>query len=263
MDMNARAPIDISICICTFRRPQLLDLLLQALSEQDRDGLSLEVVVADNDPAASARPVLADWQARLPLPLRALHVPVPNIAATRNATVHAARGEWVLFIDDDEAPDEGWIRKLAQAQRAFNADAVFAPVLPRYLDGTPAWLRRGGFFDRPRFATGTTITTHDARTGNVLIRRSKMLAVSPSPEAGPFDIAFGRTGAEDTMLFRDMLAHGAVFVWCDDPDIRAGTDRLTAKIAVQHRPAGNDDRRQIATGRTHQQRWRGTRSRQL
>lgn len=219
MDMNAHAPIDISICICTFRRPQLLDLLLQALSEQDRDGLSLEVVVADNDPAASARPVLADWQARLPLPLRALHVPVPNIAATRNATVHAARGEWVLFIDDDEAPDEGWIRKLARAQRAFNADAVFAPVLPRYLDGTPAWLRRGGFFDRPRFATGTAITTQDARTGNVLIRRSKMLALSPSPDAGPFDTAFGRTGAEDTMLFRDMLAHGAVFVWCDEATV--------------------------------------------
>ena len=219
MDMTANAPIDISICICTFRRPQLLDLLLQALSEQDRDGLALEVIVADNDPGASARPVLDAWQARLPLPLRALHVPVPNIAAARNATVHAARGEWVLFIDDDEAPGEGWVRKLVQAQRAFGADAVFAPVLPRYLDGTPAWIRRGGFFNRPRFATGAPITSHDARTGNVLIRRSKMLAVSPAPEAGPFDTAFGRTGAEDTMLFRDMLAHGAVFIWCDEATV--------------------------------------------
>lgn len=211
--------IDISICICTFRRPQLLDMLLQALCEQDRSGLSLEVVVADNDPAASAKPVLDAWHDRLPVPLQALHVPVPNIASTRNATVHAARGEWILFIDDDEAPDAGWIQSLVKAQREFKADAVFAPVLPRYLDATPTWIRQGRFFDRPRFKTGTPITTQDARTGNVLIRRSKMLAVSPAGGNGPFDAAFGRTGAEDTMLFRDMLTAGAVFIWCDEATV--------------------------------------------
>jgi len=206
------APVDISICICTFRRPALLELLLQALTRQSCADLRLEVIVVDNDPAHSAAAVLAGWQNRLPLLTR--HEPTPNIALARNSAVHAAQGEWILFIDDDEAPDPDWIIRMVQAQRRYGADAVFAPVLPRYLDDTPAWVRRGDFFNRPRFATGTAIGSKDARTGNVLIRRSKLLAI-----AGPFDVAFGRTGAEDTMLFRDMLARGASFVWCDEATV--------------------------------------------
>ena len=212
------APIDISICICTFRRPELLDRLLAALTEQSHDALRMEVVVVDNDPAGSAAPVLRDWQAHFPMPLHAVHENTPNIANARNAAVHTAQGEWVLFIDDDEAPDPDWIRRLVAAQRRYDADAVFAPVLPRYRDDTPAWIRSGDFFNRRRFATGTVITTKDARTGNVLIRRGKLMAVS-APDGGPFDAAFGRTGAEDTMLFRDMLAHGARFVWCDEATV--------------------------------------------
>jgi len=208
------APIDISICICTFRRPALLDQLLSALTEQSCDALRMEVVVVDNDPANSAAPVLRDWQAHFPMPLHLLHESTPNIAQARNAAVHTAQGEWVLFIDDDEAPDPDWIRHIVAAQRHYDADAVFAPVLPRYRDDTPAWIRNGDFFNRRRFATGTVITTTDARTGNVLIRRSKLMAVP-----GPFDAAFGRTGAEDTMLFRDMLAHGAKFIWCDEATV--------------------------------------------
>ncbi|WP_034291967.1 glycosyltransferase family 2 protein [Herbaspirillum sp. RV1423] len=212
------APVDISICICTFRRPVLLDRLLTALTEQVCDGLRVEVVVVDNDPAGSAAELLRDWQSRMAMPLHARHETTPNIARARNAAVHAAQGEWVLFIDDDETPDADWIRKLAQTQRRYDADAVFAPVLPRYRDDTPAWIRRGDFFNRRRFATGSVITTKDARTGNVLIRRSKLMAVA-GPEGGPFDADFGRTGAEDTMLFRDMLAHGARFVWCDEATV--------------------------------------------
>jgi len=206
--------IDISICICTFRRPVLLDQLLQALTQQCCTDLRVEVIVVDNDPAGSAAAVLHDWQHRFPLPLRCHHEPRPNIAQARNIAVHSARGEWVLFIDDDEAPQAQWISQLVATQRRYNADAVFAPVLPRYLPDTPAWIRQGDFFQRRRFATGTVISCKDARTGNVLIRRSKLMAI-----AGPFDIAFGRTGAEDTMLFGDMSAQGASFIWCDEATV--------------------------------------------
>ncbi len=37
------------------------------------------------------------------------------------------------------------------------------------------------------------------------------------------------------------------------PDMGAGTDRRAAEIAVQHRPAGDGDGRQIAAGGAHQQ----------
>ncbi|WPB56114.1 glycosyltransferase family 2 protein [Xylophilus sp. GOD-11R] len=204
----------VSVCICTFKRPELLEVLLAELHRQIGPDAGVEFVVADNDPANSARPVLDAWADRLPL--RALHVPVPNIASARNAVVGAAQAPWLAFIDDDESPDPGWLDKLRAAQAQYGADVVFAPVLPRYVPGTPDWLRLGGFFDRPRFATGTVIGTRDARTGNALLRAARVKALGPTP----FDVAFGRTGAEDTVLFRELLARGAKYVWCDEATVQ-------------------------------------------
>lgn len=226
MTTTTPAPIDISLCICTFKRPALLDSLLHAIAQQDTTGLRLEVIVVDNDPQASARTVLQGWQEKLPFALTALHEATPNIAIARNAAVAAAQGEWIVFIDDDELPDPGWITSLIQAQRDYQADAVFGPVLPRYTASTPAWIQQGNFFYRRRFKTGTVITTHDARTGNVLIRRACLLAID-----GPFDTSFGRTGAEDTMLFRDMIALGAKFVWCDEATVSEEVPASRANLA--------------------------------
>lgn len=223
----ADTAVQVSVCICTFRRPELLDGLLASLAAQLPHDGSVEVVVVDNDPDTSAAPVLARWSARLPL--HALHVPVPNIAVARNAAIAAARGGWIAFIDDDETPDPGWLDTLRAAQQAHDADAVFGPVLPRHVATTPAWLRDGGFFDRPRFPTGTPITTRDARTGNVLIRRSLLDWVQPTG-AGPFDPAFGRTGAEDTMLFHGLLALGARLVWCDEATVQEEVPPARANV---------------------------------
>jgi len=222
--MNDSLP-RVSVCICTFKRPELLGLLLGELERQIGPDAGVEFVVADNDPAHSAREVLAAWSQRLPL--RALHVPVPNIASARNAVAAAARAPWLAFIDDDESPDPGWLDTLRAAQAAHRADVVFAPVVPRYVAGTPDWLRLGGFFDRPRFATGTRIGTRDARTGNVLLRAETLAALGHAP----FDIAFGRTGAEDTVLFRALLARGAAFVWCDEATVQEEVPLARANAA--------------------------------
>lgn len=228
--MTCTVEFAVSVCICTFRRPALLDALLGALAAQQEAGSAVEFVVVDNDPAGSAGAVLGTWAQRLPL--RALHLPRPNIAAARNAAVATARGAWVAFIDDDEEPDPGWLAALRRCQQAHAADAVFGPVVPRYVHGTPAWLVRGGFFERPRHLTGTLIGTGEARTGNVLLRRADLQAVAAAAGmAGPFDEAFGRTGAEDTVLFHALHARGARFVWCDEARVQEEVPAARANAA--------------------------------
>jgi succinoglycan biosynthesis protein ExoM len=214
MNTHLTVDIDISICICTFKRPLLLDRLLGALTLQQTNQLHLEVIVVDNDPEGSAQHVIHKWQQHYPYDLTGITAPIPNIALARNAAVAAARGTWILFIDDDEMPDSQWVIAMHHAQQHYSADVVFGPVLPSYTPTTPEWIKTGCFFDRRRFKTGTHITTQDARTGNVLIRRTCLQTIP-----GPFDSQFGRTGAEDTMLFKDMLAQGARFIWCDEATV--------------------------------------------
>ncbi len=83
-------------------------------------------------------------------------------------------------------------------------------VGPPWNEGSP-WIIAGGFFERARYPTGTPIGISHARTGNVLIRAACLRDI-----AGPFDIGFGRTGGEDSVLFRQLLARGCKFVWCEE-----------------------------------------------
>lgn len=208
-----RDEIFVSICVCTYRRPELLGRLLYKLGSQSiplNNGM-IEIVVVDNDPDQSAEMVLKSWTPPAGFILLKLHVAEPNISLARNSAIAAASGTWLALIDDDEMPAADWLNCLFSAQKAFSADAVFAPVVPRFAEMTPVWLVKGGFFDRLRFATGTAIDDKNARSGNVLIRAASLGALK-----GPFDTRFGNTGGEDTILFRELLDRGARFIWCDE-----------------------------------------------
>ena len=218
----------ISVCICTFRRPVLLLDLLHAIGQQQLPSLEdkVEIIVVDNDQAHSAFAVLSTWTSPPGFHLAFMHEPVPNIAVARNAAINKASGDWIVFIDDDETPHENWLLNLFETQRLFQADAVFGPVLPRYGEHTPQWIREGAYFDRRRFKTGTQIDEADARTSNVVVNRNRLKALE-----GPFEKSFGRTGGEDSVLFRDLLAKGCLFVWCDEAIVSEDVplDRASAK----------------------------------
>lgn len=206
----------ISVCICSFRRPVMLAQLLAQLGKQGLtpDIDAIEVVVVDNDPAHSAQPALAAWAVPAGFSLLTRHAPEPNIALARNMAVAAASGEWIAFVDDDEVPCDNWLPQLLACAQLHGADAVFGPVLPIYPADIAPWIVQGRYFDRARPATGARITEQDARTGNALVRAASLVALP-----GPFDAAFGRTGGEDSVLFRDLLARGARFVWCDEAPV--------------------------------------------
>jgi succinoglycan biosynthesis protein ExoM len=216
----------VDVCVCTFRRPQQLARLLDALAAQQTQGaFTLGIVVVDNDPAASAASVLQAFRARAALPLRHAHEPAANIARARNRACAAATGDFVAMIDDDELPGPHWVAQMLRTLQATGADGVLGPVRPRYEIPPPAWVLRGGFCERARHPTGTRLTrARQLRTGNLLIRRERLLA-----EAGPFDPALGRSGGEDSDFFRRRLAHGDTYVWCDEAAVweAVPAERLT------------------------------------
>ncbi|MBS4752993.1 glycosyltransferase [Nocardioides sp. zg-ZUI104] len=221
--------VDVSVCVCTFRRPVELRALLLALGEQDYGGASVEVVVVDNDPAASGMPVVEEMAGLLRVPVRALHTGPPNVSAARNAAFAAARGRRLLLIDDDELPEPGWARALLDAQERYGTEAVLGPVLARHEPGAPAWIRAGEarWWGRARHATGTLLTPNQTRAGNALVLRS---AVTTDP---PFEPTFGHGGGEDVLFFGDLARRGGRVVWCDEaivtelvPAARATTSYL-------------------------------------
>lgn len=213
--------IAISVCICTFRRPQMLSELLDAVGAQQWNFQAgeIEVIVVDNDGKNSALSVLESWKCPLHFHFKFFHASESNISIARNKAIENASGEFIAWIDDDELPVVDWLQKLFETLKKHNADAVFAPVLPSYLPETPQWIITGGYFDRPRFKTGSLIDHKNTRTGNVLIKTTCLQSLinhEKNIRTGPFDIDFGCTGGEDSLLFRALLKNNLVFVWSDE-----------------------------------------------
>lgn len=182
------------------------------------DAVDVRIFIVDNDPEASAAPIVEDLATTLPdhLAIDYRHEPTRGISHARNAAVRAATewgAYWLCFIDDDERPDPAWLVEFLGTAERTGADIVSGPVLPEFEIDPPAWVIDGGFFASPRYPQDSPMVY--ATTSSVLIRRAIL-----DPVDGPFDLAFSRSGGEDTHLFAQLREAGHRLAWSDTALVR-------------------------------------------
>jgi len=199
--------VAIDVCVATFRRPQVLDKLLTSLLRQDLHGITMRVIVVDNDHLQTARPVVDAFRLRSRLDVVYDVEPEQNIALARNRTLKHLESDYFAFVDDDEMVSEHWLHRLLDAARRYQADIVFGPVISVFPANPPSWVEKN--FQRPRRPTGQEVLTGGA--GNALVRRAILRTGIPA-----FDPSFGLTGGEDTDFFYRMHLAGHRLVWCDE-----------------------------------------------
>jgi succinoglycan biosynthesis protein ExoM len=201
----------ITICICTYCRPAMLERLLRGISQQETGGLfNYSIVIADNHAAQSAKPVVEGWREASKIAIVYTAEPERNIALARNTALAHATGNFVVFIDDDEFPEPDWLLNLFRIRETHQVAGVLGPVKPHFELEPPRWLIKGGFYQRPTHPTGFVMPWQECRTGNVLLRRD----ILDSSEA-PFRREFG-SGGSDQDFFRRMIERGHRFVWCNE-----------------------------------------------
>jgi len=184
----------VDICICTYKRADVVDALRTVAQQQDTDGIRYRVIVADNAERPEAREMILDAAHTLGLELLYVHAPARNISIARNACLDAASAEWIAFIDDDEQATPHWLGSLMREAARGDWDAVLGPVHAIYSDSIPHWIQRGDFHStRPVYVRGRIETGY---TGNVLIRRSLV-----EREKLRFRNELGRSGGEDVDFF--------------------------------------------------------------
>lgn len=122
----------VSVIVCTRGRPDSLRRSLESLGRADQPpGAALELIVVDNaaagDPAApeAAAPGLrAHW----------VRQPRPGKSRALNAGLAQARGEAILFTDDDVEVDRGWVEAMLECLARHEAavgSLELAPELQR------------------------------------------------------------------------------------------------------------------------------------
>lgn len=205
------------VAVTTFRRPRQLGILLPVLLDQIDDcEFPCSLVVIDNDPAATGAAVVSCYEER-----GARHVvePFPGISAARNRALSVAdHSDVIIFIDDDELPSKRWLQSLVDMWVERPCAAIAAPVLSQFESEPTAWISATGVFERPRWATGTVLNS--ARSGNLLLNMDFIRR-----EALKFDLRFGLTGGEDTLLSRQIVRRGGQILWCDEAPVTELVDR--------------------------------------
>ena len=228
----------LTIAIPTFRRPDdlkraiggvLKQVAEQAAREPSGGTVSdAEVLVIDNDAQCSGRkaalaaaadagvavrasadePTAGDMNVRYVVEER------PGVAAVRNRALdETTERDLLIFIDDDEEPEPGWLAALVGLWASTGCQAVAGPVIPVYEVEPETWVRQGEFFVRRTWPTGTV---RPVAASNCLL-----LDLGFVRRAGlRFDEAFGATGGEDTLFTRRLSAAGGVIRWCDEARVR-------------------------------------------
>ena len=182
-------PARVTVVIPTLDRYSHLRAVLAQLEQQTVR--PLEVIVADQTPAARRETGLEREFADLPLCV--MYLAAAGQCSSRNAAIEAARGELVLFLDDDvEAPDDLIEAHLASLER-FGADASCGVAVEDGAGPLPEGFRE--------------IRASDVfPTGNSMVRRAAL------QRSGLFDRAYERGQRADGDLGMRLYRSGALLV---------------------------------------------------
>jgi cellulose synthase/poly-beta-1,6-N-acetylglucosamine synthase-like glycosyltransferase len=168
-------------------------------TDELRRGVDI-IVVLDGSSDDSAR-VLASLASLVPF--RVVWQENQGLAAARNRIVSEARGDIVLFLDDDMMPSSRLIEHHRQAHETTNHAAVMGPCL--YPDGWPVPRAEREHWRCARDAhtvLGRIQSYRDFSAANTSIPRSLLL------EVGGFDERFVHYGCEDWELGYRLLRAG-------------------------------------------------------
>lgn len=207
-----------TVAVLTYCRPADLEVILPTVFAQvDTCAHDVDVLVVDNDPAASASGVLAAYARP---GLRSAVETRPGIAAARNrALLECTERDLLLFIDDDETPGPNWLEAMIRQWQDTQPTAVVGPVVSEFIGELDPWIVAGAFFVRRRMPTGTAVGV--AATNNLLLDLSAIRRMGLR-----FDERFGLSGGSDSLFTRQIVRSAGSMVWCDEAVV---TDRVPAE----------------------------------
>ncbi len=214
----AATPGSVTVVVPTFRRPDSLLRVLRGLAAQADPGAPWDVLIVDNDPAASATSTVEAAVAGTSLAYRLLHQPEVGSAHARNLGISEASGSIVALLDDDVVPATDWLRQIVRPILDGRCDGtggsvVLDPHVPR-----PQW------FDEPGIGGYLAAFAPEARLlgpEDFVLTANAAFRADPLRATGGFVTSLGPRGStplvcDDNLLTRKFLATGATMRFVPD-----------------------------------------------
>jgi glycosyltransferase involved in cell wall biosynthesis len=217
--------VDLTVAICTWNRCELLRKTLEQMTQMAVPrGVTWELLVVNNNSTDRTEAVAAGFSSRLPL--RYLVEPTPGKSNACNLAVREARGDYILWTDDDVLVSPEWLAAYSSAFVRWPEAAIFAGrILPWFAGTPPDWLVRGFHHVEHAYAAldlgPTPVPLGGDRLpfgANMAIRTREQRQYRFDPDLGPRPNS-GLRGEEITLV-RAMLAAGATGCWVPEAEVR-------------------------------------------
>jgi glycosyltransferase involved in cell wall biosynthesis len=213
-----------TVAICTWNRAALLPGLLERLTRVRQPPGGWEVLVVNNNSTDDTERVLEAFEGRLPL--RRAFEPQQGLSHARNHAVGQARGDYVVWTDDDVLVDEGWLAAYARAVEQHPLAAFFGgPIRPRFEGTPPSWLSASWREVGDAFAArdlGSEPFELNVKSklpygANYVVRAQEQRRFLYDPALGR-RLKGGAVG-EETAVIRAILAAGGIGWWVPDASV--------------------------------------------
>ena len=208
----------ITVALCTHNHADRLKRTLADLAHLEPPASPWEFLVIDNASTDATPALLATGEWRpAGVDVRIVREEKLGLSNARNRALQEARGEYILFMDDDETPDPAWLASYEQVMREHQPDALGGCIEVYFEDGArPRWLQDEllGFLGKLDHGEARWLTERSTPIfgGNFAFHRSVFECI------GNFDARLGRQGTaniggEDTEIYRRLLEHDCRVRW--------------------------------------------------
>lgn len=215
----------LTVAICTWNRSALLAQTLGSLAgTRVPAGLEWEIVVVANRCTDDTAAVVTGAAAHLPI--RLIDEPRLGLSHARNSATRAARGRYIVWIDDDVLVSTGWLAAYADAVQAHPAATFFGgPIHPWFPAPPPAWLAAA----LPSVGNALSLldygTSRDRFDPDHLPFGANFAILRAAQRRHPYDPRLGRRGTdlrsgEETAVLQCVLAEGGEGVWVPGATLR-------------------------------------------
>lgn len=225
----------ITVGICTWNRASLLDQTLTRIRDlRVPAGVQWELLVINNNCTDETDAVIERHQSHLPL--TRLWESEPGLSNARNRGMVHARGEAVLWTDDDVRVDPGWLESAVAGAASFPNAAGFAgPIVPWFpVEPDPVFLEafpalKNGFCGVDFGPVEREMKPDEFAFGaNMMYRSSAVAGLRFDPALGPKGEQHGYW--DDVEYQKRIKANGGKFVWLPGMKVEHYVDPARMKL---------------------------------
>ena len=134
----------LTVIICTYNRAKYIGNLLESIAANDLPKSEYEILLVDNNCTDNTREICNAFAAAHPdVQFRYTVEPEQGLSAARNKGIKEAKGEYLVYIDDDALVDTWYLRTIYEYMVAHpEISAVGGPIIPLYETKEPEWMTR-------------------------------------------------------------------------------------------------------------------------